>query len=58
MEIDGNRYRLFVLDADKGHILEIIRTLKFISFKTPVTLNQLSGSPIATAKWSTARREH
>jgi len=32
MKIDGDSYGFLVLDADKDHILQIVRTLKFISF--------------------------
>jgi hypothetical protein len=33
MEIDGYRYRLLLLNADKNHILEISRTIRFLSTK-------------------------
>lgn len=35
VEINGYRYKLLVLNADKNHILEIIRTIRFLSFTRP-----------------------
>ena len=31
VEIDGSRYSLLILNADKNHVLEIIRTIRFLS---------------------------
>jgi len=35
VEIDGSRYRLLILNADKKYLLQIVRTIRFLSSSRP-----------------------